>query len=212
MHAGPHVRPATPDDLARVNEIYNHYVRTSHVTFDLEATTIEWRRAWLEEHTGGGHLLAPKAGHPTLATVDGQPGLLWRDPSSPRGQELVDVLAVLPAAHGSNATSAGLWEGGPANTPNSSVSFVPSSEVRFRSRSNERMSEDNWRSITLDEVVAYMIGFEAFWNRSPSSRAHGMSNIQISSARLSGSGIAPPRPRPTPASRSSSALPVLRSR
>src|SRR6266545_2890766 len=30
------VRPATLDDLGGVNDIYNHYVRTSHVTFDLE--------------------------------------------------------------------------------------------------------------------------------------------------------------------------------
>jgi L-amino acid N-acyltransferase YncA len=29
------IRTVTPDDLEAVNDIDNHYVRTSHVTFDL---------------------------------------------------------------------------------------------------------------------------------------------------------------------------------
>ena len=40
------VRPGGQDDLARINEIYNHYVLTSPVTFDLEAISIELRSAW----------------------------------------------------------------------------------------------------------------------------------------------------------------------
>ena len=32
----PRIRTVTPDDLEAVNDIYNHYVRTSHATFDLE--------------------------------------------------------------------------------------------------------------------------------------------------------------------------------
>jgi phosphinothricin acetyltransferase len=44
------IRTVTPDDLEAVNDIYNHYVRTSHATFDLEAMTVERRRAWLDEH------------------------------------------------------------------------------------------------------------------------------------------------------------------
>ena len=28
----PRIRTVTPDDLEAVNDIYNHYVRTSHVT------------------------------------------------------------------------------------------------------------------------------------------------------------------------------------
>jgi phosphinothricin acetyltransferase len=50
-----HVRPATGNDLEALNDIYNHYVATSHVTFDVEATSIEWRRRWFEEHTDGRH-------------------------------------------------------------------------------------------------------------------------------------------------------------
>ena len=40
------VRPGDRDDLARINEIYNHYVLTSPVTFDLEPISVELRSAW----------------------------------------------------------------------------------------------------------------------------------------------------------------------
>jgi phosphinothricin acetyltransferase len=50
-----HVRPATDDDLEAINDIYNHYVRTSHVTFDVDQTSIDWRRRWFAEHADGRH-------------------------------------------------------------------------------------------------------------------------------------------------------------
>ena len=49
------VRSCTSGDLEGINDIYNHYIRTSHATFDIEERTIEWRRAWLDEHPGGRH-------------------------------------------------------------------------------------------------------------------------------------------------------------
>ena len=36
-----------------IDRIYDHYVRTSHATFDVEPLGIERRRAWLLEHVGG---------------------------------------------------------------------------------------------------------------------------------------------------------------
>jgi phosphinothricin acetyltransferase len=45
--ANVRIRPA---DLARLTEIYNHYVVTSAVTFDLEPLTVDQRAAWFEEH------------------------------------------------------------------------------------------------------------------------------------------------------------------
>jgi phosphinothricin acetyltransferase len=48
-------RPAHEDDLAAINDIYNHYVRTSHVTFDVTETTLESRTMWLEDHRSGAH-------------------------------------------------------------------------------------------------------------------------------------------------------------
>jgi phosphinothricin acetyltransferase len=54
IHAGVHVRPAREDDLQAINEIYNHYVRESHVTFDLEPPSPEARREWFEHYQGKG--------------------------------------------------------------------------------------------------------------------------------------------------------------
>jgi phosphinothricin acetyltransferase len=42
------VRPAIEDDLEAMNDVYNHYVRTSHVTFDVDPTSMAWRRRWFE--------------------------------------------------------------------------------------------------------------------------------------------------------------------
>jgi phosphinothricin acetyltransferase len=50
IHAGVHVRPAKEDDLTAINDIYNHYVEESHVTFDLEPTTMESRREWFGDY------------------------------------------------------------------------------------------------------------------------------------------------------------------
>jgi phosphinothricin acetyltransferase len=59
------IRPAHKEDLPRLTEIYNYYVVNSHVTFDLEPTTLEERRQWFEQfaETGPHRLLvAEEAG------------------------------------------------------------------------------------------------------------------------------------------------------
>lgn len=48
------MRPAREADLPRLTEIYNHYVRTSPATFDIEPFTLEHRRAWLEQFSESG--------------------------------------------------------------------------------------------------------------------------------------------------------------
>ena len=48
------IRPAMPGDLPRLTGIYNHYVLTTPITFDLEPFTPEQRVPWFEEHTAGG--------------------------------------------------------------------------------------------------------------------------------------------------------------
>ncbi len=40
------VRAATESDLAAINEIYNHYVLHTAITFDLEPATMDARRQW----------------------------------------------------------------------------------------------------------------------------------------------------------------------
>lgn len=49
-----HVRPATDDDLEAINEIYNHYVVETHVTFDDEPISLEARREWFGHYAATG--------------------------------------------------------------------------------------------------------------------------------------------------------------
>ncbi len=42
------IREATRDDATALAEIYNHYVRTTHITFDLEPVTVENRERMID--------------------------------------------------------------------------------------------------------------------------------------------------------------------
>ena len=46
------VRPARAGDLAGMLEIYNHYVRESHCTFDVEPFSLDQRRSWWGQFDG----------------------------------------------------------------------------------------------------------------------------------------------------------------
>ena len=60
------VRPATENDLQAINDIYNHYVGETHVTFDDEPMSIEARRDWFRHY-------APEGRHRLLvASEDGR--------------------------------------------------------------------------------------------------------------------------------------------
>ena len=52
--SSPLIRDAREADLPRINDIYNHYVLTSPVTFDFEPTTSEQRRDWFGRHSSAG--------------------------------------------------------------------------------------------------------------------------------------------------------------
>ena len=43
------IRNARVSDLPALVEIYNHYVRETPITFDIEETTIEARQAWFSQ-------------------------------------------------------------------------------------------------------------------------------------------------------------------
>jgi len=50
------VRPASEEDLGRLNDIYNRYVVETHFTFDLEPMTLEQRQEWFTHYgTTGRH-------------------------------------------------------------------------------------------------------------------------------------------------------------
>ena len=48
------IRGALPSDFARVTEIYNHYVATTAITFDVTPFTLETRRPWFTQFTPDG--------------------------------------------------------------------------------------------------------------------------------------------------------------
>lgn len=55
------IRAAVPADAVAINDVYNHYVRTSTATFDTEEMSLPRRLVWLEEHVGP---------HPVLVAED----------------------------------------------------------------------------------------------------------------------------------------------
>ena len=56
------IRPATPDDLPGVLEIYNEAVLNTTATYDYEPRTLEHRRTWFEDHA--------KMNYPVFVAVD----------------------------------------------------------------------------------------------------------------------------------------------
>src|SRR2546428_14033849 len=62
--AGADVRPGTRRDLKAVNDIYNHYVVESHITFGDDPMTMDARRDWFDHYAKAGRhrLLVAVAG------------------------------------------------------------------------------------------------------------------------------------------------------
>jgi phosphinothricin acetyltransferase len=58
------IRPATQSDLEGLNDLYNHYVRTSPATFDIDEVSIGARREWFTQ-------FAETGPHRLLAALDG---------------------------------------------------------------------------------------------------------------------------------------------
>ena len=52
--AEPTIQPATETDLVGLTDIYNHYVITSPVTFDLEPFSVDGRREWFSHYGESG--------------------------------------------------------------------------------------------------------------------------------------------------------------
>jgi phosphinothricin acetyltransferase len=65
MNEALSIRPAAEGDLAPLTEIYNHYVVSTPITFDIEPYTVETRRPWFAQ-------FAPQGRHRLLvAELDG---------------------------------------------------------------------------------------------------------------------------------------------
>jgi len=44
------VRPASESDLGQLNDLYNHYVRETHITFDIAPITMARRLEWFDHY------------------------------------------------------------------------------------------------------------------------------------------------------------------
>lgn len=58
------IRPATVDDLTAINDIYNHYVLNTHITFDEQPWPLAQREEWFGKFTDSPYSL-------NLAVADG---------------------------------------------------------------------------------------------------------------------------------------------
>lgn len=65
----PTIRAAEAADLAAIVDIYNHYILTTAITFDVEPYTVETRRPWFEQFKPAGRhrLFVAAAGGRVLA-------------------------------------------------------------------------------------------------------------------------------------------------
>ena len=48
------IREPIASDLEPLTAMYNHYIRETAITFDLEPVTVEERQPWFDQYTGGG--------------------------------------------------------------------------------------------------------------------------------------------------------------
>lgn len=51
------IRPATAADLGAINDIYNHYVLNTHITFDEQPWPLQQRQQWFSKFTGSQYSL-----------------------------------------------------------------------------------------------------------------------------------------------------------
>ncbi len=79
-----HLRAATQTDVAAMNEIYNHWIATSPVTFDIEPWTHAQRAQWLEERVGSGQRVV-------VAETDRVIGFAWTGQFRPKAAYLTSA-------------------------------------------------------------------------------------------------------------------------
>ncbi len=75
MERGFEIRDAEAGDLEELNDVYNHYVRETHITFDLEPVTPEARREWFRHYAPSGRyrLLVAVEPHRLLGYASSSP-------------------------------------------------------------------------------------------------------------------------------------------
>ena len=79
------VEAATQAHLEAINSLYNHYVRTSHATFDVQDVTLDQRRTWFDARRSGPHRVF------VASNADGLAGFASSGPHRPKPAYLTSV-------------------------------------------------------------------------------------------------------------------------
>jgi phosphinothricin acetyltransferase len=69
------IGPGSLDDLDAISEIYEHYVRTTAISFDVEVPTAAWRREWFASFDARGRhrLIVAREGGRTVGYTTSMP-------------------------------------------------------------------------------------------------------------------------------------------
>jgi phosphinothricin acetyltransferase len=78
------IRPVTLGDLQAITDIYNHAIRTTTATFDVEEKSLEDRRQWLAEHSER---------YPVVVAVSGDEIVGWGSLSRYHGRKAYEYSA-----------------------------------------------------------------------------------------------------------------------
>lgn len=95
------IRPASLADLPRITEIHNHYVRNTHITFDVRPFTPEQRVPWFHEHSDGRR-------HRILVAEDDGEILAYTATGSFRTKEAYETTVEVSIACSPNSTKKGI--------------------------------------------------------------------------------------------------------
>ncbi len=95
------IRPGREDDLVELNELYNYYVRDSHITFDIEPITMEQRAEWFSHYDVVGR-------HRLLVAVDDDRVLGYASSSPYRPKAAYETTVEASIYLASEATGLGI--------------------------------------------------------------------------------------------------------
>lgn len=156
------IRPGREADLEALNELYNHYVRESPATFDLEPATMDARREWFGRYAlegphrllvvvrdgevlgyGDSHPFRPRAAYATTVetTIYLAPGASGRG----LGTRLYASLFEILDAEELRAAVAGITQPNPAsNALHARMGFLPVGTFRAVGRKFGRFWDVAW--------------------------------------------------------------------
>ncbi len=95
------IRPASLPDLAALTDIHNHYVRDTHISFDVQPFTPAQREKWFHDHAGGHR-------HRLLVAEDSLEILGYATTGPFRSKEAYDTTVEVSVACKPGATGKGI--------------------------------------------------------------------------------------------------------